>query len=79
MSDLIARIGDIKDPGLATEEMTQIGKMFGLSPATVKKHLGKDYMSHNSVIKQAKDIIHLYVVKENLFAHLADHFNKQIK
>ena len=79
MSDLIAGIGDIKDPGLATEEMMRIGKLFGLTPAAIRKHLGKDYYPHAKVIKDAKAMIRNYVQKENVFSHIAEHFDKQIK
>jgi hypothetical protein len=79
MSELIAGIGDIKDPGLATEEMMQIGKMFGMSPTAIKTRLGKDYFPHHRVVKEAKQLIHNYVINENLFAHIADHFDKQLK
>jgi hypothetical protein len=79
MSDLIFKIGEIKDLGLATEEMTKIGKMYNLSTATIKKHLGNEYCTHSKVVSEAKKLINDYVLNENLFKHMAEHFYKQTK
>lgn len=79
MSELISKIGDIKDAGLCTEEMLRIGKMFGMTPAKIKKHLGKDYYSHHAVIKDAKKLIQHYVLNEKVLLHMSNHFNHQIK
>jgi hypothetical protein len=79
MSELIAGIGDIKDPGLATEEMMHLGKLHGISPGLVRKHLGKDLYPHAKVVKDAKSLIMHYVAKERIFLHMADHFDAQLK
>lgn len=79
MSELISKIGDIKDAGLCTEEMLRIGKMFGMTNAKIKKHLGKDYCSHHTVIKEAKKLIQHYILKEKILLHMSNHFNYQIK
>jgi hypothetical protein len=79
MSELIKNIGDIKDPALSTEQMQKTGKLFGLSEAQIKKHLGKDYKPHHVAVPQAKKAISDMVIKKKLFHHIADYFDKQIK
>lgn len=78
MSQLISEIGDIKDPGLATEEMMALGKKFGLKSETVKKHLGKDFYDHKNVVKDAGAVINNYLFKENILSHIADYFDNQL-
>jgi hypothetical protein len=79
MSDLIAGIGDIKDPGLATEEMMHLGKLFGLSTSTIKRHLGRDHYPHEKVVKDAKTMIIQFVERERVYEEMAAHFDKQLK
>jgi len=79
MSDLIKIIGDIKDPGLATEEMLRIGKFLGINESVIKKHLGKEFYPHTKVVKDARDLINNYLLKDKILLHSADHFDKQIK
>ena len=77
MSDIIGQIGDIKDPGLSTEEMMILGKLFGLSQTQIKQHLGGDYYPHTKVVKDAKSLIEKLIFAENALMHIADHFDKQ--
>lgn len=79
MSELINKIGDIKDTGLCTEEMSAIGKMFGLSPNKIRKLLGDDYLSHATVVKSTKALVVSYVKKEKILLHMADYLNKQLE
>lgn len=79
VSDLISIIGDIKDPGLATEEMLHIGKLLGIKDAIIRKHLGDEFYPHTKVVEDARKIIKQYLFKENILLHIADHFDKQIK
>ncbi|MEI7670460.1 MAG: hypothetical protein WCJ33_10300 [Pseudomonadota bacterium] len=78
ISDLIKGIGDIKDPGLATKEMLQVGKLFGLNDSVIKKHLGKDYYPYNKVVKDSKDLVHKFLFNENILLLVAQHFDQQI-
>lgn len=77
MSEIISAIGDIKDPGLATEEMLKVGQLFGINKVKVIELLGNDYYPHDKVIKDAKEIIEKYLFKELILIHIADHFDKQ--
>jgi len=77
MSDLIKKIGEIKDPALYTEEMTRIASWQGIRPNEVKKALGVAFLSHREAVKQAKSVIEKMVFKENLLQHIADYFDTQ--
>lgn len=79
MSDLIKIIGEIKDPGLATEEMLNISNLLGFDNSIVKKQLGSEFYPHTKVVKDSKMIINNFLFKENILVHIADHFDKQIK
>lgn len=79
MSELIKNIGDVKDPALSTEQMQTTGKLFGLTEAQLKKHLGKDYKPHNVAVPEAKKMINDMTIKKRLFQHIADYFDKQLK
>lgn len=77
MSDIIKIIGDIKDPGLATEEMLNIGSLFGLSKDQIANHLGNEYYPHDKVVDDAKEHIEKLIFTENTLQYIADHFDKQ--
>ena len=77
MSELINKIGDIKDIGICSEEMLAVGKMFGLSPIKIQKLLGDDYLSPTSVVKSNKALIVNYVKKEKILLHMADYLDAQ--
>ena len=79
MSELIKNIGDIKDQGICTHEMSLIGKMFGMTSAKIRTHLGSDYLSHASVVKLCNDLVNQYIVKDKILLHIADYFDKQVK
>ena len=79
MSDLIKIIGEIKDPGLATEEMLNISNLLGFDNSIVKKQLGSEFYPHTKVVKDSKMIINNFLFKENILVHIADHLDKQIK
>ena len=79
MSELINKIGDIKDTGICSVEMLAVGKMFGLSPIKIQKLLGDDYLSHTNVVKSNKALIVNYVKKEKILLHMADYLDSQIK
>jgi hypothetical protein len=79
MSELINKIGDIKDIGICSEEMLVVGKIFGLSPIKIQKLLGDDYLSLDSVVKSNKALIVNYVKKEKILLHMADYLDSQIK
>jgi len=79
MSELIKKIGDIKDLGLCSEEMTVVGKMFGLRPEKIRKHLGADFLPHSTDVKSAKALVVNYVQKDKILLHIANYFDKQIK
>ena len=77
MSELINKIGDIKDTGICSAEMLVVGKMFGLSPIKIQKLLGDDYLSQTSVVKSNKALIVNYVKKEKILLHMADYLDAQ--
>ena len=79
MSDVISSIGDIKDPGLATEEFEKIGPWFGLNHNQIKRHLGKDFKTHQKVVSETKNLIQKYIIDEQLLMHMAAYFKNQIK
>lgn len=79
LGELIKKLGDIKDPGLYTEEMTRLGKLFGLSQTKIKKHLGADYVTHKDVVKSAQNLVEKYVIKEKVLLHIANYFDQQLK
>jgi len=79
VSELIGIIGDIKDRGLVTGEVLQIGKLFGLKESLIKKHLGSEYYPYPKVVESAHKVIKQYIFKENILLHIAEHFDKQLK
>jgi len=79
MSEMISLIGDIKDPGLATEELLNISQLLGQGKSIVKNHLGNEYHTHSKVVKDATVVINNFLFKQNVLLHIADHFDQQIK
>jgi len=79
LSELIKKIGEIKDAGLFTEQMTVVGKMFGLSSEKIRKHLNADFLPQSKVVKTTKVLVANYVKKDKIFLHMADYFDKQLK
>lgn len=77
MSDLIKKIGEIKDPALYTAEMMRIATRHGIKPSEVKRVLGKTFMSHEEAVDQAKSMVEKMIFQENLLQHIADYFAKQ--
>jgi len=77
MSDLIKKIGEIKDPALYTEEMMRIAKWHGIGPLEVKKKLGNTFLSHQEAICQAQSVIKKMVFQEKLLQHIAEYFEAQ--
>jgi hypothetical protein len=59
--------------------MTVVGKMFGLSPEKIRKHLGSDFLPHSTVVKSTKALVVNYVQKDKILLHMANYFDKQIK
>jgi hypothetical protein len=78
ISEMISLIGNIKDPGLATEELLNISQLLGQGKSIVKKHLGKEYYTHAKVVNDATAIINNYLFKQNVLLHIADHFDTQL-
>jgi hypothetical protein len=78
MSEIISLIGDIKDPGLATEELLNIAQLTGHDKLIVKKHLGKEFYTHSKVVNDANQIINDFLFKQNVLLHIADHFDAQL-
>jgi len=77
MSELIKKIGDLKDLGLSTEEMTKIGTKFGMNPDEIRQKLGKDYMEHSELVGKAKEIVNHYLFQEKILIHIAEFFENQ--
>jgi hypothetical protein len=78
ISEMISLIGNIKDPGLASEELLNISQLLGQGKSIVKKHLGKEYYTHSKVVNDATAIINNYLLKQNVLLHIADHFDTQL-
>ena len=78
MSNVIKSIGDIKDPGLCTEEFQKIGPWFGISLAQLKKHLTHDFKTHHQVVQETRQIIETYLIKDEVLKHMSAFFNNQL-
>ena len=78
MSELIAKIGIIKDKGLISEEIIKIGNWINVPKGKIKKRLSTEYKSLTEVRSEAKYLIDTYIIKENILMHIANHFKNQL-
>jgi hypothetical protein len=78
MSELIAKIGVIKDKGLISEEIIKIGNWINVPKGKIKKRLSTEYKSLTEVRSEAKYLIDTYIIKENILIHIANHFKNQL-
>ena len=78
MSELIAKIGVIKDKGLISEEIIKIGNWIDMPKEKIKKRLSTEYKSLTVVRSEAKYLIDTYIIKENILIHISNHFKNQL-
>ncbi len=78
IGELIKDIGEIKDRGLITFELLQLGDFMGIKHNVIKTCLGKDYYPEQQVLKDAKDQIEKKILQERVLNHVADFFDKQL-
>ena len=78
MSELIAKIGVIKDKALISEEIIKIGNWMNIPKGKIKKRLSTEYKSLTEVRSEAKYLIDTYIIKENILMHIANHFKNQL-
>ena len=78
MSELISKIGVIKDKGLISEEIIKIGNWINVPKGKIKKRLSTEYKSLTEVRSEAKYLIDTYINKENILIHIANHFKNQL-
>ena len=78
MSELIAKIGVIKDKALISEEIIKIGNWINVPKGKIKKRLSTEYKSLTEVRSEAKYLIDTYIIKENILIHIANHFKNQL-
>jgi hypothetical protein len=76
---LISDLGNIKDKGLITEYLMQLGTSKGMSEEDIKAKLGEDYQDVATTIQQATEKINQFVLEEDGFIKLANHFEAQLQ
>ena len=76
---LISDLGNIKDKGLITEYLMHLGTSNGMSEEDIKLKLADDYQDVATTIQQATDKINQFVLEEDGFIKLANHFEAQLQ
>ena len=78
LGSLISSLGIIKDKGLITEYMLQIGIKNGISEKKITTLLSDDFQDVNTTIQLATEKINQFVLEEDGFLKLANHFEAQL-
>ena len=76
---LISDLGNIKDKGLITEYLMHLGTSNGMSEEDIKSKLADDYQDVATTIQQATEKINQFVLEEDGFIKLANHFEAQLQ
>jgi hypothetical protein len=79
LGKLIADLGDIKDKGLITEYMMHLGLSNGMSNEEIASLLSDDYQNVETTIQLATEKINKFVIDEDGFLKLANHFEAQLQ
>ncbi|MFM1770508.1 MAG: hypothetical protein RJA22_3037 [Verrucomicrobiota bacterium] len=77
LTALIEDLSQLKDPALWTWEISRLGKVYGLKEAQVREILGDDYVSHHTILRDARKVVRRYLHKESLLIRIADYFDRQ--
>lgn len=75
---LISDLGDIKDKGLVTEYMMHLGLSNGMQAEEIASLLSDDYQDVETTIQLATSKINKFVLEEDGFLKLANHFEAQL-
>ncbi len=78
LGSLISDLGSIKDKGLITEYMLQIGLNNGMAKEDISTLLSDDFQDVETTIKLATEKINRFVLEEDGFLKLASHFEAQL-
>jgi len=76
---LISDLGIIKDKGLITEYLMNLGTSNGMNQEDIISKLADDYQDVATTIKQATEKINQFVLEEEGFIKLANHFEAQLQ
>jgi hypothetical protein len=76
---LISDLGNIKDKGLITEYLMHLGTSNGLNQEDIMAKLADDYQDVATTIQQATEKINQFVLEEEGFIKLANHFEAQLQ
>jgi hypothetical protein len=79
LGTLISDLGMIKDKGLITEYLMQLGTSKGMNEEDIMSKLADDYQDVATTIQQATDKINQFVLEEDGFIKLANHFEAQLQ
>ena len=79
LGSLISDLGNIKDKGLITEYLMHLGTSNGLSQEDIMAKLADDYQDVATTIQQATEKINQFVLEEEGFIKLANHFEAQLQ
>ena len=79
LGTLISDLGMIKDKGLITEYLMQLGTSKGMNEEDIMSKLADDYQDVTTTIQQATDKINQFVLEEDGFIKLANHFEAQLQ
>jgi len=76
---LISDLGIIKDKGLITEYLMNLGTSNGMNQEDIISKLADDYQDVATTIQQATEKINQFVLEEEGFIKLANHFEAQLQ
>ena len=76
---LISDLGNIKDKGLITEYLMHLCTSNGLNQEDIMAKLADDYQDVATTIQQATEKINQFVLEEEGFIKLANHFEAQLQ
>lgn len=76
---LISDLGIIKDKGLTTEYLMHLGTSHGMNQEDIISKLADDYQDVTTTIQQATEKINQFVLEEDGFIKLANHFEAQLQ
>jgi len=79
LGTLISDLGMIKDKGLITEYLMHLGTSKGMNEEDIMSKLADDYQDVTTTIQQATDKINQFVLEEDGFIKLANHFEAQLQ